>query len=185
MRTGPAIIKDKAISIGVYISNSDGAQLEEYTINFETKWPKFSEESKLFEIGDINPEVWERIKDYDLASLKSNVLSQTYGWNIFEQIIAEVEMKYKDIVILTASIIHTLSHISYGLEKYCARVNWLNSKYGTKEVICPYDKLKRLSEPVQSALLEELECYSLVGISPLITAEKTTRLHFILNQIPN
>jgi hypothetical protein len=144
-KTGSFLIQNPVISVGFYIGDENGNELEKKRFNMEVNWPE-TDDYKDFEPRCWN-EFWLKQDKSIIDDCKIDAKDQKTSWNELKIFIDSLEEKYTKIKFLTDNASFDTASIDYNLEKYTDRVPMrysTNGKY--RGVISADDMLDMLPE---------------------------------------
>lgn len=147
-KTGSFLISNPVISVGFYVGDENGNELETKRFNLEVNWPKEDEKENY---GDFERrcwiEFWSKQDKSVIEDCKINTKSQDQSWNDIRDYIDNLEKKYAKIKFLTDNVSFDTANIDYNLEKYTKRAPMKHPTTGKyRSVISADDMLDMLPE---------------------------------------
>lgn len=120
-KAGALIDKHPVVSVGFFVGDLKGNELETFRINFRVQWP-VSKENGL-DYRDFEPECWDSFWSKLDNNIKDQCLVDVHdfktGWTKVKKWLVDLESKYESIDFLTDNPSFDTACVDYALEKYC------------------------------------------------------------------
>lgn len=170
-KTGSFISSNPVISVGFYLGDENGNEIDKRRFNLEVNWPDENGNYNDFESRCWN-EFWSKQDSNIIEDCKKDCKDQKTSWIEIKDFINDLEKKYTKIKFLTDNASFDTATIDYNLEKYTGRAPMRYSTSGKyRSVISSDDMLDMLPEDKFNKVMENIKSKAVHDHNPVNDAK--------------